>query len=67
MLHNQLTDALEKQKKIGFSRDSAVVIGGDTLAKITKTGSKSLEKILSLFIQLTPNSNVVLACRVSPK
>jgi phospholipid-transporting ATPase len=45
-----------------MSRDSAVVIGGDQITKIT-----ARQKLLDPFLRLTHNANVVIACRVSPK
>ena len=63
-LYRQITDFIQKQKEIGFTRDTAVVIGGDQLAKLTKKGK---EKVLDDFVYLAQNSSVVLACRVSPK
>ena len=63
-LYKQIKDCAHKQESIGLSRDMAVVIGGEQLAKIT--GSKK-DKILYEFLNLAKNSSVVLACRVSPK
>ena len=63
-LYRELCDMISKQKQIGLSRDSAIVVGGDQLLKITAKGK---EKLLDEFIALTQNSSVVLACRVSPK
>ena len=63
-LFKQIVDCQAKQKLIGYSRDTAVVIGGEQLAKITL---KKNEKILDEFVELARKANVVLACRVSPK
>lgn len=63
-LYREICDAICKQKQIGLSRDSAVVVGGDQLLKITAKGK---EKLLDEFIALSQNASVVLACRVSPK
>jgi len=49
-LWHQLIDSVSKQKQIGFSRECAVVVGGDALSKITKKGN---EKMLDEFIELT--------------
>lgn len=54
---------MTKQKQIGFSRDCAIVIGGEALAKISKEGN---EKMFDEFIEMTDKVKVVLACRVSP-
>lgn len=48
-LYRQITDFIAKQKKIGFTRATAVVIGGDQLAKLTKKGK---EKVLDDFVSL---------------
>ena len=48
--------------EIGYTRDTAIVVGGDQLIKITgKT------KLLKPFMELAEKANVVIACRVSPK
>jgi phospholipid-transporting ATPase len=60
---HQLIDAVSKQKQVGFSRDCAIVIGGEALAKITREGN---EKMMDEFIEMTDKVKVVLACRVSP-
>lgn len=39
-----------------------MIVGGDQLTKITNQ-----EILLSEFINLTENADVVIACRVSPK
>lgn len=54
---------MTKQKTIGYSRDCAIVIGGEALAKITKAGN---EKMLDEFLEMTDKVKVVLGCRVSP-
>ena len=52
------------QAKIGYSRETSVVVGGEQLMKITKPGNES---ILREFMKLSMASSVVLGCRVSPK
>ena len=52
------------QENIGYSRQTAVVVGGEQLMKITKPGNES---ILKEFMKLSMASSVVLGCRVSPK
>ena len=47
-----------------MSRDTALVVGGEQLLKITAEGKESM---LNKFLELATKSNVVLACRVSPK
>lgn len=56
---------MSKSKQIGKSRDIAVVIGGEQLAKVLKIGKN--KKLVNEFMQLSDLSSVVLACRVSPK
>lgn len=46
-LYHQLVDSISKLKQIGFSREMAVIVGGDSLSKITKKGN---EKMLDEFI-----------------
>mmetsp|Transcript_30711 Transcript_30711/g.30191 ORF Transcript_30711/g.30191 Transcript_30711/m.30191 type:complete len:527 (+) Transcript_30711:388-1968(+) len=45
-----------------FGQDSAVIVNGEALLKIANN-----EDIKERFLQLTDNSSVVIACRVSPK
>ena len=52
-------------EKIGLSRDKAVIVGGEQLAKMLKPGKS--EKLRDQFIKLTDNAASVLCCRVSPK
>jgi phospholipid-transporting ATPase len=63
-IYKQMCDFNSKQKIIGLQRDTALVVGGEQLLKITAPGK---EKILKEFIEMATNSNVVMACRVSPK
>lgn len=64
----QLETFMEQQRKIGASRDCAIVIGGDQLMKITTCPKPEKKaKMLAEFLQLTENASVVIACRVSPK
>ena len=63
-LKNSINDYLAKQKKIGFTRDTAVVLGGDQLSLLTRGKNRHL---MDEFMKLAQNSSVVLACRVSPK
>lgn len=48
-IYKQMCDFNAKRKLIGFSRDTAVVIGGEQLSKIT---SQASEKLLDEFLTL---------------
>lgn len=51
-----------------MSRETAIVIGGEQLMKITSCPKPEKRvKMLAEFLQLTENASVVIACRVSPK
>lgn len=51
--------------KIGLSREKAVIVGGEQLAKILKP--QRTKKMQDEFIKLTDSCATVLCCRVSPK
>ena len=63
-IYKQIIEHLKMQAKIGYSRETSVVVGGEQLMKITKPGNES---ILREFMKLSMASSVVLGCRVSPK
>lgn len=63
-IYIQIKGHLSTQAKIGNSRETSVVVGGEQLMKITKPGNES---ILEQFVSLSMKSTVVLGCRVSPK
>ena len=63
-IYTQICDFIEKSEKIGVSRDCAVVIGGDALAKIQKNYRN--KKLLTQFLRLMDKATSVLCCRVSP-
>ena len=54
-------------KKLKNTRETAVVIGGDSLGKILKAEGQNKEKLQSEFMRLTEDAKSVLCCRVSPK
>ena len=59
---------MSQQKQIGYSRETAVVIGGEQLMKITSCPKPDKKlKMMNEFNILTENASVVIACRVSPK
>lgn len=64
-IYKQIQEFLKISKQVGFSRDIAVVIGGEQLTKILSPTAN--QKLVSEFVALTDLSVVVLACRVSPK
>lgn len=64
-IYKQLAEHVSKVKQIGHSRDVAIVVGGDQLAKILKEGKN--KKLVNEFMNLVEVASVVLACRVSPK
>jgi phospholipid-transporting ATPase len=64
-IYRQILDQISKMKRIGNSRDKAVVVGGEQLTKILK--DSKTKKLLQEFLNLVEESSVVLACRVSPK
>ena len=67
-IQKQLQEFVSQQKLIGYSRESAIVIGGDQLTKITQCPkAEKRNKMLNDFLILTENASVVIACRVSPK
>mmetsp|Transcript_824 Transcript_824/g.1479 ORF Transcript_824/g.1479 Transcript_824/m.1479 type:complete len:437 (+) Transcript_824:889-2199(+) len=66
-IYRQICDFNSKKKLIGLSRDTAVVVGGEQLSKITSATGTQNEKILEEFFDLTRSASVVIACRVSPK
>jgi hypothetical protein len=45
-----------------MTRDTAVVVGGDQLSKIT-----AKPQMKDRLLELAETANVVIACRVSPK
>lgn len=63
-IYKQIVEFMASIKQIGDSRETAVVIGGEQLAKITQVGRES---ILGEFLHLAKQQSVVIACRVSPK
>jgi len=56
----------EECAEIGDSRAKAVVVGGDTLAKVLQAEGKNAV-LIDEFIKLTDEATSVLCCRVSPK
>lgn len=64
-IYRQIVDQISKVKRVGYSRDKAVVVGGEQLTKILKDNKN--HKLLKEFLNLVEESSVVLACRVSPK
>eukprot|EP00352_Strombidinopsis_acuminata_P005480 CAMPEP_0176360878 /NCGR_PEP_ID=MMETSP0126-20121128/17362_1 /TAXON_ID=141414 ORGANISM="Strombidinopsis acuminatum, Strain SPMC142" /NCGR_SAMPLE_ID=MMETSP0126 /ASSEMBLY_ACC=CAM_ASM_000229 /LENGTH=228 /DNA_ID=CAMNT_0017716223 /DNA_START=136 /DNA_END=822 /DNA_ORIENTATION=+ len=52
------------QEKVRDRKETAIVLAADTLLKIMKPGNE--EHMLPILMDLTKNSAVVLACRVSP-
>jgi phospholipid-transporting ATPase len=66
-IYDQMLKFNKQNKKIGRSRETAVVIGGDSLGKILRAQEENKEKMQSQFLKLTENAKSVLCCRVSPK
>lgn len=67
-LYEQLVNFNAENKKLGKSRQIAVVIGGDSLAKILNQADKNnLQRMQEEFLKLTDDAKSVLCCRVSPK
>lgn len=64
-IYRQICDFNSKRKQIGITRDTAVVVGGEQLSKITQPSIG--DKIVDEFLMLAQNASVVIACRVSPK
>jgi len=65
-VYKQVVEFTGKKKIIGASRDCAVVIGGESLAKVLNDFSKD-HRLKNEFMNLVDDASVVLACRVSPK
>lgn len=51
---------------VGQSREKAVVVGGETLAKILNSENKN-DALVDEYIALTDVATSVLCCRVSPR
>jgi magnesium-transporting ATPase (P-type) len=66
-IYAQLQTMTRQSRKIGRSREKAVVIGGDSLTKILKAEGANKQKMQDKFTALTDDAKTVLCCRVSPK
>lgn len=63
---NQLREFNRQSKLVGQSREKAVVVGGETLAKILNSENKN-DALVDEYIALTDVATSVLCCRVSPR
>lgn len=66
-IYDQMKLFNQQIRKISKSRETAIVIGGDSLGKILKAEAENKEKMQGQFLELTEDAKSVLCCRVSPK
>lgn len=66
-IYDQMQAFNKQSRKIGRSREKAVVIGGESLTKILKAEGENKEKMQGRFTKLCDEAKTVLCCRVSPK
>jgi phospholipid-transporting ATPase len=66
-IYEQLKLFCKQAKKCARQRETAVVIGGDSLGKILRADGENKARMQGRFLELTEDAKSVLCCRVSPK